>query len=53
MPDINITIPATEIEIAEAIKIASLIGSGYYIINVIRKLAFERDILRAEIKDKK
>ena len=39
----DISTPCTDVEIAEALILASLVGFDNQIIDVIRRLAFERD----------
>jgi hypothetical protein len=46
----DVTIPATEIEIAEAVSLCNAIDCNNPVADVIRKLAFERDRLRDGLK---
>jgi hypothetical protein len=43
--------PCTEIEVAEALHLASLMGKDSQLVKVIRRLAYERDILRSRVNE--
>jgi hypothetical protein len=47
----QLTTLCTEIEVVEALNLACLLGKDSQVVKVVRRLAYERDILRSRVNE--